>query len=177
MLKPAGCAVLAVLTAALSSIPTFAQQAPPSADTFVNSATPNVNCGSSVVLAVGSGTTSYMKFNLSAVPAGNAVSKATLRLYVDAVITGGQFDVYNLPKTPAWTERTLTFSSPAPPLGSSATGGHPINVTAASLNNFLLIDLTSTVQGWLADPTAITDWLLEMWVGRVGSPSTARRVS
>jgi hypothetical protein len=103
---------------------------------------------------VGSGATSYLKFNLGGVPAGSTVNKATLRLYVDAVISAGQFDVYDLPSSPAWTERGLKFSSPPPPLGSSATGGNPISVTAASVNNFLLIDLTATVQGWLADPAS-----------------------
>src|SRR5437660_1185227 len=101
MLKAVRCAVLNVIAISFVPIVTSAQQAPPSADTFVNSATPNINYGSTVFLAVGLGTTSYLKFNLGTVPAGSTVSKATLRLYVDAVLSGGQFDVYALPSSPA----------------------------------------------------------------------------
>jgi hypothetical protein len=34
-------------------------------------------------------------------------------------------------------------------MGSSATGRHPIAITAASMNQFLLIDITALAQGWL----------------------------
>jgi hypothetical protein len=131
----------------------LAQQAPPTGDTFVSSDTPGINYGSSDIVAVGSGITTYLKFNLSGVPAGPTVSKATLRLFVDAVAAGGQFDVYNLPSSPAWSEKTLKFNTPPPSLGTSATGGNPITISAASLNTFLLIDITATVQEWLSNPS------------------------
>jgi len=122
-------------------------QAPPSQDTFVSSATPKVNFGSSIALVVSPGSTSYIQFNLSGIPAGAIVSKATLRLYVDAVATKGSFDVYQL--NSAWSENTLTYNTPAPALGASATGGHPVSVGAGSMNQFLLIDITSLAQGWV----------------------------
>lgn len=136
MLKSIRLAVLVGCSGCLLSVPTLAQQAPPSADTFVSSATPNANYGSSIILAVGSGTTSYLRFNLSGVPTGTPVSKATLRLYVDAVAAGGQFDIYNLPATPVWSEKALNYASPPPALGTSATGGHPINVTPGEPEQF-----------------------------------------
>src|SRR5580704_16375494 len=105
-------AILLVLAVSLFCISTLAQQAPPSADTFVSSSTPNTNYGPSIFLAVGSGTTAYLKFNLSDVAPGPAVAKATLRLFVDAVVTNGQFDVYNLPSTPTWSESALTYRTP-----------------------------------------------------------------
>jgi hypothetical protein len=71
---------LAVL---LLAVPVLAQ-APPSGDTFASSATPKLNYGSSIILAVAPGTNSYVKFNLAGIPAGASISKATLRLYVDA---------------------------------------------------------------------------------------------
>jgi len=42
------------------------------------------------------GTTAYIKFNLSTVPANATISKAMLRLYVDAVARSGSFDVCRL---------------------------------------------------------------------------------
>jgi hypothetical protein len=99
MSKSVSPVLLVVIAISLLSAYTLAQQAPPSADTFVSSATPKINYGSSIIDAVSPGSTTYLKFNLSGVPVGPAVSKATLRLYVDAVVTGGHFDVYNLPST------------------------------------------------------------------------------
>jgi hypothetical protein len=147
-------AVPAVLAFFLLSISALAQQAPPSADTYVSSSTPTFNYGSSIILVVGSGTSTYMKFNLAGAPAGATVSKATLRLFVDAVVTGGQFDVYNLPSSPTWSESTLKYNTPPPALGTSATGGHPITVSSSSCNTFLLVDITATVQGWLTNPSS-----------------------
>ena len=134
------------LTALLWVAPLLAQ-APPSADTFVSSAAPNVNYGPGISLLVGPGTTSYIRFNLSGIPAGATVSKASLRLYVDAVATGGAFDVYNL--SGAWHENSLTYSTPPPPRGASATLSHPVSVTRASANQFLLIDITALAQAWV----------------------------
>jgi hypothetical protein len=73
---------LAVVAFFSLSVLTLAQEAPPSADTFVSSAKPTLNNGSGPLLSVGPGTTTYLKFNLSGVPAGPSVSKATLRLFV-----------------------------------------------------------------------------------------------
>ena len=73
-----------LLYAAAIAVPVKAQQAPPSADTFALSASPKTNYGPSPLLAVTNGATAFMQFNLSGVPANATVSKATLRLYVDA---------------------------------------------------------------------------------------------
>ncbi len=146
--------VLVVLALSVLSFSSLAQQSPPSADTFVSSATPSTNYGSSIILVVGSGSTTYMKFNLSGVPTGATVSKATLRLFVDAVATGGKFDVYNLPATPTWSESTLNYNTPPPALGTSASGGNATTVSASSMNQFVLINITATVQGWLNTPSS-----------------------
>ena len=138
--------ILTVLLFCSLALPLLSQ-APPSADTFVSSATPRVNYGPSITLVVGSGTTTYIQFNLSGIPAGATVSKATLRLFVDAVAAKGSFDVYQL--NSAWSESTLTYATPAPTPGLSATGGHPISITAASINQFLLIDITALAQAWV----------------------------
>jgi len=122
-------------------------QAPPSADTFVSSSTAKTNYGSSIALVVGSGTTSYVRFNLAGIPAGASISKATLRLYVDAVAKNGTFDVYQLNNS--WAENTLTYNTPPPPLGASVTNGTGVSITTASWNQFLLIDITALAQGWV----------------------------
>ena len=158
---------LAMFAVLFLSLPSMGQQAPPSADTYVSSVAPNTNYGSSVVNVVGVGTTTYLKFNLSGVPTGGTVAKATLRLYVDAVVTPGRFDVFNLPATPVWSENALTFNTPPPLPGSSATGWNPINVNKTSVNNFVLIDITPTVEQWLINPASNNGVALEL-VGGVG---------
>jgi len=122
-------------------------QAPPSADAYVTSLQPGVNFGSSPLLPVQAGTTSYVKLNLGAIPSNATITKATLRLYVNAVAAPGSFDVYQVEDT--WTENTVNFYT-APRLGGSATGGHPIQVTADSQNQYLLIDITALAQTWLS---------------------------
>jgi len=134
------CIVLAVLPGVLA-----AQSAPPTADTFSNSGAHNQNYGSQTALVVQHGSNSYLKFNLATLPSGVSVSKATLRLYVDVVTSNGSFDVYQINNT--WSESTLTYNN-APALGLSATGGHPVSVTSSSLNQFVVIDITTLVQGW-----------------------------
>lgn len=122
-------------------------QAPPTGDTYVSSIFARTNFGSGVTLVVAPGTTSYIQFNLSGIPAGATVSKATLRLFVDGFAAKGSFDVYELDSS--WNENTLTYSTPAPAPGASATGGHAIPITASNLNQFVMIDITSLVQSWL----------------------------
>ncbi len=70
-----------------------------------------------------------------------------MRLYVDAITAKGSFDVYQLSSN--WNESTLTYNTPPPTPGGSATNGHPMTVSAASLNQFILIDITALAQGWI----------------------------
>ena len=138
---------LAVLVCLLSSI--CVAQAPPVGDAYVVSGSPSKNYGTTTTLAVQNGVTSYIQFNLTAMPSGATVSRATLNLYVDAVTAGGVFDVYQV--NGAWTETGLTYNN-RPALGASATGNNPITVTTG--NAFLVIDITPLVQSWLAGSTA-----------------------
>jgi hypothetical protein len=144
-------AVTAILGVTMFATTTQAQ-APPSGDTFVSSATPKANYGISPILVVGPGSTTFIQFNLSELPAGSSVNKATLRLYVDGVLISGSFDVF--PVDGAWSENKLTYNTPPPSLGSSATGNNPIAITSSSLNQFFLIDITPLVQGWVSGTIA-----------------------
>ena len=138
--------VLAVVCFVSFCTPLSFPQAPPSADSYVTTSMPSANFGNSAILPVQSGTTSYLKLNLSAFPSHSKVAKATLRLYVDAVTSSGSFDVYAV--TGNWSERGLTASN-APALGVSATGGQAMAISKASVNQFVLVDITPLVQGWL----------------------------
>ena len=142
MLRNLFVAFALIVSASLTS---FAQ-APPSADAYVTSAQPAANFGISALLPVQAGTTSYVRLNLGALPANTTIAKATLRLYVNAVAAPGSFDVYQVES--GWSEKGLSYNS-APALGASATGGKPVVVTAASQNQFILVDITPLAQGWL----------------------------
>ncbi len=64
-------------------------QAPPSADTFISSVTPKINYGVSPILVVQPDATTFIKLDLSTLPANASVSKATLRLHVDLFMKEG----------------------------------------------------------------------------------------
>jgi hypothetical protein len=136
----------ALLFVASVCAPMQGQQAPPSADTFTYNATPKTNYGQWPQLAVTQSSTAFLQFNLAGLPANATVSKATLRLYVDAVTGTGSFDVFEI-NTP-WSEAALTFTN-APTPGTSATGSKPTAISKANLNQFVLVDVTSLVQQWL----------------------------
>jgi hypothetical protein len=109
------------------------------------SAYPTKNFGSSIALVVGAGSNSYLRFSLANLGSGVAasnVSKATLVLYVDAVLTAGHVDIYQVASP--WSEGSVTYST-APSLGAKLLSSVPVTKTG-----FLSFDLTSTVQGWLS---------------------------
>src|SRR5438046_7957221 len=96
-----------------------AAQIPATDDAYTASSSASGNFGNQSMLSViGPGVNSYIRFDLTALPAGltsSNVSKATLRLNINGVTTGGTFDVYLV--TGSWTEGALTFNN-APALGA-----------------------------------------------------------
>lgn len=105
---------------------------------------PTTNFGNSVALLVCSGSNTYIKFNLAGLGSGvtgSNVSKGTLILYVDAVLSAGTMDVYQV--NGSWSEGKITYNS-APALGTQLFSA--ISVTGPG---YLSLDLTSTVQSWL----------------------------
>jgi len=146
--RPAYGYPLAVVFALIvASSVSLAQSAPPVGDTYSSTSATNTNYGSKTTLLVTTADRTYLQFNLAPLPPGVTVSKATLRLFVDAVTTAGSFDAYQVTNT--WSESTLTAKT-EPGLGTSATGSHPIALTSASVNQFLVIDITPLVQQWAA---------------------------
>jgi hypothetical protein len=124
-------------------------QITPLGDTYTNSAAATTNYGAQKTLDVDAAKEiTYIQFNLASVPTGASISQATLKLYVNTVATAGAFEVYAV--NGPWTESALTYDL-APALGSVIDSNVPI--TTADKNQYILIPMTSTVQGWVTTPS------------------------
>ena len=113
-------------------------------DAFTTSVRPAANFGNSIALTVGLRSNTYLKFSFAQLPAtltSSNVSGASLVLYVDAVLTAGTVDVYEVGAP--WSENTITNNN-APPLGAKILSGIPVNA-----NGYFWINVTPTVQAWL----------------------------
>ena len=123
-------------------------QITPIQDAYTNSAAPTTNYGAQKLLDVESSQTTYIQFNLSSIPAGYTsadITKATLKLYVNAATKAGSFNVDYVNGT--WSEGTIDASN-APALGTTIAASVPL--TTADKNQYILIDITSAVQAWLS---------------------------
>ncbi len=117
------------------------------ADAHLSTAQPAVNFGTLTNLAVGNGFTTLLQFDLSPLPAGTTaaqVSRATLRLFVNRADTPGLLSL--APITSTWGEYSVTASA-APTLGSSIAVAQ-----VSSAGQYVTIDVTNTVQGWITTP-------------------------
>src|ERR1035441_1036394 len=146
-MRPISRILVSILSIPLVAPLMMAQSAPPAADTYTRSSQATSNFGAQTTLQVRSGYNSYVQFNLAPVPTGTTVAKATLRLFVDSVNTAGSFNLF--PVTSAWTESGLTWNT-APTLGTSLGS---TSIATSSANQFIVIDVTSLVQGWLTTPS------------------------
>ena len=74
-----------------------AAQIPATDDSYTASSSPGNNYGTQSQLnVIGPGVNSYVRFDLTALPTGLTsanISKATMRLNINGVTTGGTFDV------------------------------------------------------------------------------------
>jgi hypothetical protein len=124
-------------------------QLTPSGDAYTNTADPTTNYGAKTLLDVESASqTSYIQFDLSAIPAGYTsadITKASLKLYVSAVTKAGSFNVDFV--NGAWSESTITAST-APALGSTIAAS--VSLTTTDKNQYILIDITPALQAWLS---------------------------
>jgi hypothetical protein len=139
----AGLASVLLLSPSFS----YATQAVLTDDAFTNANSPNGVFGKAVTLNVNGTSTSFIKLDLSTLPAGTVgsdIEKATLRLFVTRVVADGAFDVVRV--TDVWDEATLSANT-IPSLG--ATEVPLVPVTSANVNDFVAIDLTALVQDWL----------------------------
>jgi YVTN family beta-propeller protein len=94
------------------------------------------------------GRNTYIQFSLAPLPAGltsSNVSIATMKLFVGSVTTAGTFDVDLVTST--WNEKTITYNT-APTLGAKVSSA--LAITASSVGNYIIIDVTSAMQAWLS---------------------------
>src|SRR5271157_3443749 len=123
-------------------------QLTPTGDSYTNTALPTTNYGAKTVLDVESSQTTFIQFNLSSIPSAYTsadITKATLKLYVNAVTTAGSFNVDYVIGT--WTESTIDASN-APTLGTTIAASVPL--VPADKNQYILVDVTAAVQAWLS---------------------------
>jgi hypothetical protein len=118
-------------------------------DAYVNSAHPATNYGALSNLYVNSTGTALIKFDLSSLPAGTTASQigaATLKLYVNRINASGLVSVQAV--NGAWSESTVTYATMPSPGVLVAT------FTPAAAQQFVVIDITSLVQGWVTTPSS-----------------------
>ncbi len=138
-----------VTVLALAAGTSHATDAVVASDASVNGAYPTTNYGSLSNLYVGNGSTALIQFDLSSLPNGTTasqISKATLVIFVNRINTPGLLTVQ--PVTSAWTESSVTFAT-IPTLGTSTS-----SFTPAVADQFITVDVTSLVQGWLTTPAS-----------------------
>ena len=119
------------------------------ADAHVNSTQPAVNSGSISNLAVGGGYTALLQFDLGVLPAGTTaaqVTRATLRLYANRVDTAGLVQVQGV--AAGWGEYSVTYAS------MPALGGVVGSAQVAAAGQYVTVDVTAAVQGWLTTPAS-----------------------
>jgi trimeric autotransporter adhesin len=93
---------------------------------------------------------SYIQFDLSSIPSsytGANVTKASLKLFVNTMGGAGSFNV-DLANG-SWTELGIKYNN-APTLGTTIASSIPL--TAANVNHYVIVDVTSAVQAWLDAP-------------------------
>jgi hypothetical protein len=137
MSKSLRLVVFAVLAISLVSVSTLAQVVITD-DANTSSLFPKKNFGSSIALVVCSGSNTYLQFslaNLGSGITGSNVSKATLVLYADFVLTPGTMDVYQV--NGSWSEGSITYNN-APALGTKL-----FSAVSVTKTGFLSLDLTS----------------------------------
>jgi len=143
--------ILCVVFIAVFPMRTFAQfQAVLADDSFVDSGTPTSNFGTNNALKASSTQTIYLKFDLSALPAGvsaSDVSRAYVKLYVNKLTTSVPSENIGLICS-TWVESTITYNLRPSVCSTTAVTG---SISAA--NEYITLDVTTAVQAWLSQPS------------------------
>ncbi len=133
---------------ALAPFVVEAQTVPLTQDSYVvTSPATGTNYGSAVTLNVvgSSGAQALVQFDLTTLPAGTTaanISKATLALFVNKMVTAGTVNISTA--NGSWTELGVNGTNTPVPLASVATG---LSISAAS--DYIYVDATAAVQAWL----------------------------
>ncbi|MBZ5677901.1 MAG: DNRLRE domain-containing protein [Acidobacteriia bacterium] len=122
----------------------LAIDAPVSGDTYLSASSPASNFGAAASVNIAPGTSGLVQFDVSSFPPGTTVSVAYLRIFVNAGTAAGTLTFS--PVTSPWNESAVTF-------GTAPTTGSPIAaIPVSTAKTFLLVDVTSLVNSWLASP-------------------------
>ncbi len=143
-------AVVILCGALAFALPARAQQVLLNADAQINSAAPTTNYGAATSLTVNSTNSVLLRYDLTDIlPTGvtsSQVAKARLIIFPNSVTTKGPFSVYAL--TGSFGEGTVTYAT-KPGIAASAAG----TATISGAYDPIQIQMTSTVQGWIANPS------------------------
>ena len=146
-----GRVVFALMMAATG----LAQELPVSGDTHVNNLYPDVNFGALPFLQTGGTTRTFVRFDLSGIAPGlnpSDLSRASLVLWVGRVATGG--DVQVSEAAGPWDEATLTYTT------APASGAFVATFSTPKAAQFVMVDVTGTVQKWLLSPQSNQGFVL-----------------
>jgi hypothetical protein len=152
-LKKFGAVRLAIwLSAVLCARGMYASDMPLMSDAHVNSAHASTNYGLLSNLYVGNGNTTFLQFDLSALPMGTLstqISRATLTVFVNRVNAAGTVSI--APVTSGWVESGLAGVTSA----TAPTTGAAVGTFGVSLpGQFVSVDVTALVQGWVANSSS-----------------------
>jgi hypothetical protein len=117
-------------------------------DASVSTARPTTNFGYLSNLYVGNGSTALLQFDLTSLPAGTTASQisgATLTVFVNRINAPGAVTL--APITSAWTESGVTAAT-IPSIGTPTGTFAP-----AASGQFVALNVTSLVQGWVTTPS------------------------
>ena len=91
----------------------------------------------------------FAKFDLTPLPPGVVISRATLRLWVSDLPNAGSIDLHLV--TGTWDEGSLTAAT-APAFAATPFATQPI--AAGDEKSYLTVDVTTVVQGWATAPAS-----------------------
>ena len=122
-----------------------------SADSYLRSGYPNQNNGSIIVMDLNDNRDGVVRFDISAIPAGSAITSATLTLAATAVNSATAVKNYGAHRILAdWAESTVTWNTPGSTAGThfASSPTETIAVTNVGLYNWNVVsDVTSFVNG------------------------------
>ena len=145
----AGRLPLSAASLLLAAVPVaFGDSLPAAADASTDVGRPFLPAGGSPLVLVRGGLPGpqrhgFVRFDLSALPSGTTLARATLRAWVSAAPVPGTVSLALVSE--AWQESTLTaVNAPAtlPPFAS-------LPVTGADVSRYVSLDVTSQAQAWL----------------------------
>jgi len=123
----------------------WAQTARLTGDTYVSSTSIGANFGGASFMNASATNSALLQFDVSTFGTSTTIGKAYLRLYVNSLPAAGMLSFASA--LAPWVESTVTYATM--PLAGSVFA----TASASSANTFLLVDVTSQVQGWITTPS------------------------